>query len=370
MAKAAVKKPQIDRFLLILALALTGLGLVLLYDASYATALVKFNDKMYYVKSQIVGAGLGLVAMFVISRLNYQWLKHPVIVLGLMVVSIGLLAAVLIVGVELYGAKRWLNLGISVQPSEIAKFAMVLFLAYYLERNRRHMNRFWVVYGWPIAALGIIAMLIMAQPNLSTTILIGVTTMTMILVGGARVKHWLGVCGAGLAAVVVFIFSAEYRMKRMLAFLHPFNAPSDEGYQLVQSLYAIGAGGWFGMGFGNSRQKFSFLPFAESDFIFAIIAEEFGFIGCIFLLSLFALLIWRGIRIALAATDHFGALLACGLTALIGFQVIINVAVVTGTMPPTGLPLPFISQGGSSLTIVLAEIGVLLAISRKMKRAD
>ncbi|MCL2433055.1 MAG: putative lipid II flippase FtsW [Clostridia bacterium] len=368
---------QMDWVLAVMAVTLTAIGLVMIYNASYYNAGTKatFNyDPAFFVKGQLAGVVTGAVAMVLLSRIDYHfWQKQWVVYTGILA-SIVLLAACWIpgIGVNLYGARRWLNLGVSVQPSEIAKLALVVFLAWYMTRNHARMKKFGVAFFPPGLLLGLFAGIILLQPNMSTAVVLALTTFAMLFIGGCHLGHWLGLLGAGFAAGGGLIAMASYRMARLLAFLDPWNPEylRKDSYQLVQSLYALGAGNLFGVGFGMSRQKYAYLPFAESDFIFSIIGEEFGWFGCVILLSLFGILIWRGLRIGLTARDRFGSLLAVGITALIAFQVLMNVAVVTGSIPPTGLPLPFISAGGTNLTILLGEIGILLNISRTIRMAE
>nr|MDD6335294.1 putative lipid II flippase FtsW [bacterium] len=370
MAQAKEKRHAPDTFLLILTLCLVGFGILMVYDASYYSAMVKFGDRMYFFNKQIFGAAMGIVGMIGCSLVDYHFLEK--MRMPAMLLSIALLVLVLIPGIgqESYGARRWLNVGISIQPSEISKFAMVIYLSSLLTRRRDQLQYFTKGVLPALFWMGIVAGLICLQPNLSSVVCIALLTFAMLFVSGCRVRHLVYLALCGVVALAVLIILEPYRMKRMMAFLNPWENPTNEGYQLIQSLYALGNGGLGGMGLGYSRQKFQYLPFSESDFIFSIVGEEFGFIGAVLLLAVYGLFIWRGVRIAYAARDQYGTLMAMGITITIAIQVIINVAVVTGSMPPTGLPLPFISAGGSSLAIFMSGVGVLLNISRSMRTVD
>ncbi|HZJ83040.1 MAG TPA: FtsW/RodA/SpoVE family cell cycle protein, partial [Clostridia bacterium] len=274
----------------------------------------------------------------------------------------------LVVGEPINNAKRWLKFaGISIQPSEIAKFSLIVYLASSLSKDKNRVKKLFSGFGYYMAVTGVLFALILLQPNMSTAGSMVIITMVILFVAGAKFWHLGGLLGIAGAGAAYLIQKADYRMKRYLTFLDPWEDPLDDGFQVIQSLYSLGSGGLFGMGLGQGRQKYLFLPYAETDFIFAIIGEEIGFIGASLLMILFLVLIWRGIRIALAAPDLFGCLLASGITAIIGIQTIINIAVVTASMPATGLPLPFISAGGSSLAVFMASIGVLLNISKYSK---
>ena len=274
------------------------------------------------------------------------------------------------------GAKRWIDLGfISFQPSEIAKIGLIIFYATLLTKNRERLGEMWGGFFYPIMyLLPIIAILVGVQNHLSATILIVLIVAVMMLMAGSKLRYFLtfGAAGAitGLGALFAYAKitgKGMFRITRLVTFLDPFAYIQDEGWQVVQSLYAIGSGGLFGVGLGNSTQKYLYIPEAHNDFIFSIIAEELGFLGCALVIVLFSLFIWRGILIAIKAPDMFGSLLAAGITTMVGLQAIINIAVVTSSMPNTGMPLPFFSYGGTSLLILMASVGILLNISRASK---
>lgn len=363
-------KKSIDYSILILTIMLVLFGVVMVFSASFYYAEQNFNDQYHFFKKQIIGAVAGTACMIFLMLFNYKHLAKLRYIL--LLIAIALLGLVLIpgVGVTLNGSSRWIPLpGFQLQPVEVAKFAVIIFMAANIAGKKDKMKTF--KYGvFPyLLILGIICGLLLLQPNFSAVIAIGLLTFILMFVGGARLLH-LGLLGGGAAVgLYVMLFTQQYRADRVDAFINPWVDPLGKGYQLIQSLYSLGAGGLFGMGFGNSRQKFLFLPYGESDFIFSIITEELGYIGALFLLALFALLIWRGVRVAIRAPDMFGSILASGIMAIIAIQVLMNVAVVTGTIPPTGVSLPFISHGSSSLVIFMSSIGVLLNISKQCSTA-
>jgi len=373
-ARTAVKriKPhQMDIFLLVLVVALCAVGLVVLYDVSYYRGLARYSNGAHFLKQQMYGIAAGFAALIVFSRVDYHFWQKDKVVAGLVGIAVVALGLVFLIGKSANGATRWFVVaGVSVQPSEIAKFAIIVFMAWHLTRNRTRIKQFLPVFGLPILVVGLMLGLIIAQPNLSTCVHIVGAMLIIFIAGGCNMKYIYGVGGAAALSGVVLIATAGYRMKRWTSFINPWSDPQGDAYQVIQSLYALGTGGLFGVGFGNSRQKFGYLPFAESDFVFAIIGEEFGLVGAIALIALFALLAWRGMRIALASRDRFGSLLATGITAMVILQVIINICVVTASIPATGLPLPFVSAGGTSLAILLGEIGILLNISRQVRTKE
>ncbi len=359
-----LKKGPPDFALFIITLILISLGLVMVFSSSAVTANVKYGDAYYFFKKQLLWALIGIIAMIVVMKLNYNKLKA--LAIPLMIFTIICLILVLTpLGSSAKGATRWLGLGpIAFTPSELAKLAIVLFLAKVMEINIDKMKYFTAGVLPYLLLLAVICGLIIPQPDLGTAFLISATVFFMLIAAGARISH-LSILGlAGLSALVGLIIAAPYRLIRLVAFANPWKYPSDEGFQTIQSLYALGSGGLFGMGLGRSRQKFFYLPEQHTDFIFAIIGEELGFIGAIFLISLFLFFAWRGFQIAIKAPDTFGSLLATGITIMIVFQAAINIGVVSGSLPVTGITLPFISYGGSSLLFTMIGVGMLLNISR------
>ena len=357
-------RKKFDLVLLFAVLMLVAIGLVFVYSASMYTAQITYGNKHFLLTKQAFGAAVGLIAMLAISQINLKFIKKLWIV-GIVVAAV-LLALVFVpgLGIENYGAKRWIGVGsFSMQPSEIAKFAFVLFTAVFMEKA--DMGKFrncLVVIGVGVVFCG----LIITEPNMSITMCMAMLMVIMLFLGGMKWKHFLLLLVPMVLAVPVLIFMEPYRLQRLLAFLDPWASPKDEGYQLIQSLYALGNGGFFGVGLFNSRQKYRFLPFAESDFVFSIIGEETGLFGCALVFLLFLVVILRGVRIAANSKDKFSCYLASGIAAVIAVQAGLNFAVVTGSIPPTGLPLPFISYGGTSLVVFMTAIGVLLNLSREV----
>ncbi|MFS0787116.1 stage V sporulation protein E [Shouchella sp. 1P09AA] len=354
-----------DYILIVATITLLAVGLIMVYSASEAWASYRFDDSLFFAKRQFFFGSVGVLLMFFISRVDYwTWRTYSKV---LLIICFVLLVLVLIPGVGLVrgGARSWLGIGaFSIQPSEFMKIAMIIFLANFLAVNQKRIVLF---RKGLLPALGFVMVafaMIMLQPDLGTgTVMVG-TCVAMIFIAGARVKHFMGLFLIGVAGFVVLIISAPYRIKRITSFLDPWADPMESGFQIIQSLLAIGPGGLLGMGLGESRQKYFYLPEPQTDFIFAILAEELGFMGGVFVLLLFAIIFWRGVRIALGAPDLFGSFLAAGVVTMIVIQVMINIGVVTGLMPVTGITLPLLSYGGSSLTLMLMSIGILLNISR------
>ena len=334
----------IDFTLVITVLLLLGVGLVMVLSASSPSALSQYGNSYSYFSKQLIFAILGLIAMVFISKIDYRFYqkfyKHA------WWISILLLVAVKVAGKEVNGAKRWIYITetLSFQPSEIVKFLMIIFYAGILVKNRDELG----LYGKGLIkhclfVVPIIGLLLL-QPHLSASVVILGIVCIMMIVAGCKFKHFLFTgLGVGIPGLAGLIAMAPYRLERFVTFLDPFKYKNDEGWQVVQSLYAIGSGGLFGVGLGDSKQKYLYIPEPHNDFIFSILAEEIGFIGCAVVLILFAIFIWRGILISMKAPDMFGSLVAVGITSLVAIQVIINVAVVTSSMPATGMPLPFFS---------------------------
>lgn len=361
------KKQPIDKCIFLTFVLLLTVGLVVLYAASYYNAQDADGNPLAEVISQLMGIALGSVGMFVILRIDYRILQKPAVSGGLLIVSLILLVLVAIPGIGklLNGSRRWLRIGpVSFQPSELAKYSAILFMARLLSQEKRDLTRFFSGLVPVFIMPGVMFFLILLQPNLSTAGSIVIVAAFMAMLAGARWRHMsiVGVLGACLGAF--YAWSEPYRRARLLSFRDPFAQLSNEGYQLAQSLMAFGSGGLFGMGLGKGRQKYAFLPYPESDFIFAVVGEDMGLIGCIAILMLFALFVFFGLRTALRCPDRFGCLLAGGIVCMIGIQTVMNVAVVTGMMPTTGLPLPFFSAGGTSISVLMCAVGVLLNISR------
>ena len=360
-------KARGDISILILTTFLAAFGVVAVYSASGYVAKTQYGDEFYFAKKQALGFGLGLVAMWLCSRFDCQKLKGKKARWTALVVPIILLALVFVPGIgkSNYGATRWIGIGgFTIQPSELAKYGFVIFASAYMSENIGEMRTFKGVLPVLLSG-GVICLLIIVEPNMSVTMCVGLLMLSMLFLGGMKIKHFLIIFVPALLAVPLLIIAEPYRLSRLSAFLDPWENPRGEGYQLIQSLYALGNGGWFGTGLFNSRQKYRFLPFAESDFILSIIGEELGFVGIAVLFILCSVLVFRGIKAAAKADDFFSLFLSAGITLVYGIQTLINALVVSGSIPPTGLPLPLISSGNTSLIITMASMGVLYSISRK-----
>lgn len=361
-------KSHIDYVLLVLAGLLLAIGLAVLWSASTAEAKQTFGDTNYYIIHQLTrGVLVGLIAMYFFSKFDYHRLKKPA---GIIVVA-GLLALIALkipgVGVTINGATRWLDLGVTLlQPSELAKLALIIYLAAWTaNHNRAGKISFWNSIFPPLLITGVMAGLIIFQPDLGTAIALSSIAMIMFFVGGARLKYllWTGV--VGLITVVGLIFLEPYRMRRITAFLDPSADTLGVSYQINQALIAIGSGGLFGYGYGLSRQKHFYLPEAINDSIFAVMAEELGFVRVILILLIFIWFIFRGVQISLKASDSFGKMLAIGITSMFAVSLLINIGAILGLMPLTGIALPLFSYGSSAMIVSLASIGILLNISKQ-----
>jgi len=342
-------------------------GLVTLFSATYYKAVQQGSDPFSEVKKQLFGVAVGGVAMFFTSRIPYQfWMERKVAVGGILISAVLLLLVIIPgVGVSINGSRRWLSVGgLSFQPGEFAKYAVVLFMAMTLTARGGRIKKLFSGILPVLAVPGILFLLILEQPNLSTAGTIIIVSILMVMLAGAKWRHMAVLGMGGLIVGAYYAWSAEYRRERLLSFMDPFAKMSDEGYQLSQSLIAFGSGGLFGMGLGQGRQKFAYLPYPESDFIFAIVGEDFGLAGCLAVIALFVAFMLSGMRIALNCEDKFGCLLSAGIIGMISVQAFINMGVVVGVLPTTGLPLPFFSAGGTSLSITMAAVGVVLNISR------
>ena len=361
---------SVDIPFLILALLLLAVGLVMLYSASYSQSQYDtgYQISTRYLQKQAVCGAIGLIAMAILSRLPAKfWLRFA---WPLYAVSILLLLSVLVMGESVNGARRWINIaGLQFQPSEIAKFTMIVLFARLTKGFGTDAKKFrYGVLGFSSALLGILVPLAL-EKHLSAIMLMGMVAVVMMFIAGTHPKWLLAGAAAAAVFVVVYITFMGYAGDRVTAWLHPEQDPGDTGYQILQSLYAIGSGGVFGLGLGKSRQKYLYLPFQYNDYIFAVICEELGLAGALLIVALFAALILRGYWIALRAPDRFSTVLAAGLVTLIAVQTILNLCVVTNLLPSTGIALPFFSYGGTALAVNLGEMGVVLGISRKRNHA-
>lgn len=371
---------KMDYVLVITVLILVSLGVVMVLSASAPSALSKTGSSYTYFIKQFGFAVFGIIAMLFVSKIDYRFYKKYY--WGVYVVSVLVLLLVLVphLGKEVNGALRWIEIkGLGqFQPSEITKIGLIIFYAGYLSDHKSELKDFWRGFFKPLIFLAIpVAILYRIQNHLSVSLVISVITFVMMLMAGVRVLHfvWAGLAGgAGLTLLLlkgkidqikgVAGTSDSFRLDRIKVFFDPWSDATGTGYQMIQSLYAIGSGGLFGVGLGNSKQKYLYIPEPQNDFIFAIIAEELGFVGCIAIIALFAVFVWRGIVIAMKAPDMFGSLIAVGITTLVAIQAIINIAVITASIPTTGMALPFFSYGGTALVILLSSVGILLNISR------
>lgn len=366
--KAGARRRPIDFILFLSMLMLLAIGIVMVFSASTPNAQSKNTDVYHYLKSQLMFAGMGMVALIVLANIDYRKFEKfaPLALVG----SLVLLILVLIPGIgrPIKDTWRWFEIaGVQFQPSEIAKFAIILFFASSLTKRRNDLKYFFKGFCSYLLILGVFAGLLLLEPHLSGTIIIVMIALVMLFSAGAKIGHFLIVASPLAAIFAVVVIKVEYMRIRVLSFLNPWNDPMDSGWQVIQSLYAIGSGGLFGRGLGRSMQKFLYISEPTNDFIFSVLAEELGFIGVLLVISLFAIFIWRGIKIAINISDMFGSLLAIGITSQLAIQVILNIGVVTSSIPPTGVSLPFISSGGTSLIMFMAEVGVLLNISRYSK---
>lgn len=353
-----------DIFIPLTVVLLSVLGVVFVYSASSYVAESDYGNAYYFALKQAAGVSVGLIAMIFTANLSYKKLFGKCKWGYLFGVFLLALCFVPFLSVEVYGAKRWINLGFfTIQPSEIAKFCFVGFLAEYFASDPSRARSFKGIII-PVISGIIVCLLIVIEPNMSITVCVGTVMLTILFISGVKLKRFLLILIPCIALIPVLIVAEPYRLKRLTAFLNPWENPKGEGYQLLQSLYGLGSGGLFGVGLFNSRQKYRFLPFSESDFILSVIGEETGFFGTASLFLITAFLIYRGIRAANRADDFFGYILAVGITSTYAVQVIVNALVVTGSIPPTGLPLPLISAGNTSIVAFLAAFGVLYNISK------
>lgn len=360
-----MKKRPPDFILFLTVLTLLAIGIIMVFSASKYPALVRYGDGFYYVKRQLLWALIGISAMFIAMNFDYWKLKRwakPALLAALVLLILVLVPGI---GRSSHDAQRWIGLGpLNFQPSEFVKLSIIIFTAYGLSLKGRLIFDFSRGLLPYLIILGVACGLILLQPDLGTAISLAGSVFILLFAAGVRLTTLAGLSVLGLAAASAAIYVSEYRRDRILSFLNPWADPQGEGFHIIQSLYAIGSGGLFGLGLGQSRQQFLYLPESHTDFIFSILSEEFGFIGACTVILLFMIFVWRGLRISLVSPDPFASLLAAGITAGIVLQAIINIGVVTGSMPITGITLPFVSFGGTSLLFTMIGVGILLNISR------
>jgi cell division protein FtsW len=359
------RKVSPDYLLFLIVVVLVGFGVVMVYSASAILATDRFHDPYFFLKKQCFWAILSLAALWGVMSVDYR--RWRALILPLLVVSLGLLVLVLLPGFgqEINGTRRWFRWGpISFQPTELAKLALVLYLADFLARRQAVIGRLGRGFLPPLLVTGLTAALILRQPDLGSSVALVAVVLCMLYVAGARLSHMALVGAAAVPVIVLAVTGASYRLRRVFAFLDPWADPRGAGFQIIQSYLALGGGGLTGRGLGESKQKLFYLPEPHTDFVFAIVGEELGFVGAVLTVTLFGLLLWRGVRIGLRVSDPFGALTALGITAMLATQALVNLGVVVGLLPTKGLPLPFVSFGGSSLLVAMASVGLLLNISQ------
>lgn len=363
-------KLNVDFTFLVIVMMLLIYGLIMVFSASSASAHYYNEDAFLFIRKQLIFAALGIVGMYFAMNVDIGLVRR--LSTPLLGATLVMLILVLIpgIGLEINGARRWLGIGesVSFQPSEIAKYAIILFTANSLAMRKKPLDDFWKDLLPYLAVIVLFAGLVLMEDHLSGATAVAFAGCVVIFMAGAKMSHFvaLGICGVG--AIIVAIMIAPYRMERFTTFLDPFADPLGSGFQIVQSLYAIGSGGFFGLGLGQSRQKYLYIPEPHNDFIFSIICEELGFIGALAVIILFTLFIWRGIKIAMHAPDTFSSLAVGGIIGLVAFQAIVNIAVVTGSMPVTGMALPFFSYGGSAISFLLTAMGFVLNVSRNLSK--
>jgi cell division protein FtsW len=359
-----------DAQLLFPVLFLVGIGIVMVYSASSAIAVKKFGSDYYFLKKQALFAVVGIVALVGCRHIPYtvyRPLAYP-----LLAVSVLLLIAVLLppFGVTAGGSSRWLRLGpVRFQPSEFARIALIVYMAYSLERKSDKIRELGVGFVPHVVVLGVLSALILKQPDFGSVAILAMLTWVMMFVGGVRLTYLMSACAVMAVGAALAITHAGYRTRRLMSFLDPWQYSSDAGYQIVHSLMAFGSGGWWGAGIGNGVQKLFYLPEPHTDFIFSVIGEELGVAGVLLIIVLYLLIVWKGVRIARHAPDLFGCYLAIGLTAALGLQICINMGVTLGLLPTKGLTLPFLSYGGTSLVLNMATVGILMNIAATGKTA-
>lgn len=359
---------KINIFLLISVVIISLFGVLMIYSSSYIWAEYKFNDPYKFLKSQLIFLILGYIIMFIVSKINYQkYQKYSNIIFGICFI---LLVLVLIPGIGTVrnGSRSWFGIGgFGIQPSEFTKLGLIIFTSKYLKNNNKELRDIKKGVLPILIVLMLVFGLIMLQPDFGTGVVIVISIVALLFVSGVKMNFFIKIGLLGLVGVVVLIIIAPYRMERIISFLNPWSDPLGSGFQIIQSMYAIGPGGLLGLGFGNSIQKHFYLPEPQTDFIFSIISEEFGFMGILIVSSLFITIIYQGIKISMKCEDAFGKYLAFGITFSLAFQTLLNLMVVVGLIPVTGITLPFLSYGGSSLLITLLSMGILLNISKSTR---
>lgn len=360
------KLKPFDFTLFVTVLIILAIGLIMVLSASSHLCEIKYDNPYYFFTRQVIWAVVGTIAMLVLSRVDYKIYKKIAVILFL--ASIITLILVLIPGVgkgEIRGAKRWIDLGFTdFQPSELAKIAVIIFLSASLSQNYKKLESLFKGLIPYVCIIGVICVLLYLEPHYSSIAIITAISLIILFTAGAKIRHFAIFLCVGIPIGALGIILSKYRLNRIFGFFDPWSDPMGKGWQVIQSLFAIGSGGIFGVGLGQSKQKYLYLPDAHNDFILAILGEELGLWGMLLIIVLFTIFIWRGIRIATKAPDMFGGLLATGITMLVALQIILNIAIVTACFPVTGMPVPFMSYGGTSLVFFMSYVGILLNISR------
>ncbi len=355
------KTNSVDVGFLSVVIILLVFGLIMVFSASYPSANARYGDGLYFIRRQAIWAVLGVAAMAVTMKTDYRIYRK--FAMPIAIATLVLLVLVL-ASRPINGARRWLGVGaLTIQPSEIAKVAVIIYFAAGLSVTKEKIRQFSYLVRYGVM-LGVVLLLLILEPHMSVCIIISLVALVMLLVAGANPKHFMIAALVVIPVAIALAFGADYRADRLITYIDPFVDPKGDGWQIIQSLYAIGSGGLFGLGFGNSRQKYMYVSEPQNDFIFSIVCEELGLVGAFVVIALFAILIWRGIKIAMSAPDTFGSLLVTGIVSLVGIQTFLNIAVVTKMVPTTGIPLPFFSAGGSSLVFLMAAMGMVLNVSR------
>ena len=362
---AASYSHRVDRTLMLLAFILIAVGIGMIYSASAVMAQKRFGDSAYFLKRQLVWLAVGMVFLMIFARTDLKTLRVwgvPLLLIGL----VALMAVLLpMVGVSVKGARRWLKLGsLTIQPAELIKIGVLLYLAHYLAKKGERIEDFRLGFVPPLIVIGLVIALVLVEPDLGTATVIGLVSFGLLFVGGARLGHLSMIGLAALPALYLLIAGVGYRRQRMLSFLDPWSDPEGTGFQVIQSFLALGGGGPVGVGLGEGRQKLFFLPEPHTDFVLSMLGEEFGFLGTSIVIVLLAAFVAKGFMIGLAAEDPFGRYLAFGVSFLVAFHTLINVGAISGLLPTKGLPLPFLSYGGSSLIVNMIGTGMLMSVSR------
>ena len=360
------RRAAYDHVILLALLVLVGFGLVMAFSASGMVSLERYGVSTRIFQRQLISVGIGLVVFWITAHWDYRRYATPAFIYPALAVTLILLVLALVLPTG-QDVRRWIQVGPTrFQPSELAKLGVVVFVAYYLTRYRSSLQSFALLMPL-LGIVGVVLALIVVEPDLGTAFVIGLTVAALLFLGGVRLAYLLGLAGICVPLFLFLILSASYRKDRILAFLNPEVDPSGIGYQIRQSLIAVGSGGWTGLGLTQSKQKLHFLPEAHTDFVFAVLGEELGLLGSLVMVALFVLLFWRGVRIAFRADTGFGSLLAMGIVCMVVLQGMINMCVVVSLLPTKGIPLPFVSVGGSSMLAMMAGVGILLNISRRCR---